>query len=245
LLDGYCADGTMANLARLVREGRSGTLRTFQPPLSPLIWTTMMTGVSPLQHRILDFTRFNPQTGAREPITSDERMEKAVWEMAADHERDVAVVAMWATHPAEPVRGFMVSDRLFTFYVREEAPQGVVYPDEEQGRVVETRKQVEREVSYEALRAYLPWLTEAGYAQLEASGNPYAHPATTLQRILVETRLHHRLAIDWIRRMEPALSIVYLQGTDSIGHVFAAFAPPQQPGITAADVERYQSVPRT
>ena len=60
MLDGYCADGTMPNLARLVREGRSGILNTFQPPLSPLIWTTMMTGTSPVQHRILDFTRFNP-----------------------------------------------------------------------------------------------------------------------------------------------------------------------------------------
>ncbi len=41
--------------------------------------------------RILDFTRFDPQTGAREPITSDEWREKAVWEMAGDHGRDVAV----------------------------------------------------------------------------------------------------------------------------------------------------------
>ena len=111
-LDGYCADGTMPNLARLAREGRSGILRTFQPPLSPLVWTTMMTGTSPLQHRILDFTRFNPASGVREPITSDERLEKAVWEMAGDQGRDVAVFGMWATHPAEPVRGLMVSERL-------------------------------------------------------------------------------------------------------------------------------------
>jgi tetratricopeptide (TPR) repeat protein len=245
LLDAYRADGTMPNLARLVREGRSGVLRSFKPHLSPLVWTTMMTGVSPLRHRILDFTRFNPRSGAREPITSDERLEKAVWEMAADHERDVAVVAMWATHPAEAVRGLMVSDRLFAFYVREQAPAGVVFPPAEHDRVVEARKQVEQEVTLAALQAYLPWLTAQELERLEAGGNPYAHPETALSRILVETRLYHRLAADWIRRKRPALSIVYLEGTDTIGHVFAALAPPRQEGIPEDAFERFQSVPRT
>ena len=60
LLDRYAADGTMPALARLNREGASGTLTTIHPPLSPLIWTTMLTGVSPLEHRILDFLRVNP-----------------------------------------------------------------------------------------------------------------------------------------------------------------------------------------
>ena len=245
LLDAYRADGTMPNLERLVREGRSGVLRSFKPYLSPLVWTTMMTGVSPLRHRILDFTRFNPETGAREPITSDERLEKAVWEMVGDHGKDVAVVAMWATHPAEAVRGLMVSDRLFAFYVREQAPPGAVFPPEEEGRVVEARHRVEHEVSLAVLQAYLPWLTADEFERLEAGGNPYAHPATTLPRILVETRLYHRLAVDWIRRKQPALSIVYVEGTDTIGHVFAAFAPPRQEGIDPLDFERYQSVPRT
>jgi Flp pilus assembly protein TadD len=245
LLDAYRADGTMPNLDRLVREGRSGVLRSFKPHLSPLVWTTMMTGVSPLRHRILDFTRFNPRTGAREPITSDERQEKAVWEMSGDQGKDVAVVGMWATHPAEPVKGFMVSDRLFAFYVRDTPSAGLVHPTSEESRVLGERKKVEAEVSLGALQAYLPWLTAPELERLKADGNPYAHPPTALERILVETRLYHRLAVDWIRRRQPALSIVYLEGTDTIGHVFAAFAPPRQDGIDPADFDRYQSVPRT
>ncbi len=57
-------------------------LSTQHPPLSPLLWTTMMTGTSPLEHEILDFTRFHPATGRKEPITSDERKVPAVWNMA-------------------------------------------------------------------------------------------------------------------------------------------------------------------
>lgn len=245
LLDVYCAAGHMPQLARLVREGRSGVLRTLRPPLSPLVWTTMLTGTSPLQHRILDFTRFDPATGQREPITSDERRSQAVWEMAGASGLDVAVLGLWATHPAEPVRGLLVSDRLFAFLRREAAPHGVVYPAEEQDRVLAARAAVDAEVSLVALQGYLPWLTPAEYERLEARENPYAHPATALRRILVETRLYHRLALDWIRRARPALAVVYFQGTDSIGHVFAAYAPPRQPEVSPADFERYNRVPET
>src|SRR5262249_35479022 len=44
LLDQYVKDGTMPTLARLVREGTSGTATTLHPPLSPLVWTSMLTG---------------------------------------------------------------------------------------------------------------------------------------------------------------------------------------------------------
>ena len=243
LLDDYVASGNMPNLARIVREGRSGVLRSIKPPLSPLVWTTMMTGVSPLQHRILDFTRYNPATGEREPITSDERLEKAVWEMVNDNGLDAAVWALWATHPAEPIRGMMVSDRLFAFLHLEEVPDGVVHPASEQPNLIAARADVERETALDALRAYLPWLTADEYAALAAGENPYAHPVTMLRRILIETRLYHRVASDWIRREHPALSVVYFQGTDSIGHVFAAYAPPRQSGIDPVSFERYSHVP--
>src|SRR5262249_38920395 len=83
LRDDYIAKGSMPNLARLVKEGTSGVLETIRPPLSPLVWTTMMTGVSPLEHGILDFAQFDPKTGAKEPITSSVRRVPAIWNMAS------------------------------------------------------------------------------------------------------------------------------------------------------------------
>src|SRR5688572_19030104 len=155
LLDAYVAKGAMPELGRLSREGRTGILHSLVPPLSPLVWTTIATGRSPLEHRILDFTRFHPTTGQREPITSDERRVKAVWEMAGDSGRDVAVFGLWATHPAEAVKGLMVSDRLFSFQRQESrAPAGAVHPPAEEARILSERAAVEAEVSHAALRAY-------------------------------------------------------------------------------------------
>src|SRR5260370_16891152 len=68
LLDQFMTDGTMPNLARLAREGDRRVLLTIHPPLSPLVWTTELTGVSPLEHRIPDFTRFNPLPPKKQPL---------------------------------------------------------------------------------------------------------------------------------------------------------------------------------
>ncbi len=108
-LDRLMAAGVMPNLQLLVHHGRRGPLLTQQPPLSPLVWTTMMTGASPLEHRILDFTRFNPITHSLEPITSDERAVPALWNMVAAKGRRAEVFGMWATYPAEP--GVLLTDR--------------------------------------------------------------------------------------------------------------------------------------
>ena len=244
LLDPYMADGLMPNLARLVAEGAGGILDTQHPPLSPLVWTTMMTGLSPLDHAILDFTRYNPMTGTKEPITSDERREPAVWNMASWAGRRVVALGLWATYPAEPVNGLLVSDRMFAFlYKEDEPPAGVVFPPEAEEGAREVLQRAEEEVGFATLREYLPWLEEAEYAGLRDTKDPYSHPVSALRRILVETRVYHELGTTAIRRDRPDLAIVYLQGTDSIGHVFAPFAAPRQPEISSEDYEHYHGVP--
>jgi Flp pilus assembly protein TadD len=244
LLDRYVEAGAMRNLARLVREGAGGVLESIHPPLSPLVWTTMMTGVSPLEHGILDFTRFNPVTGGKEPITSDERRAPAVWNMATYGKKRVAVLGLWATYPAEPVNGLMVSDRLFSFLFSEETPPpGAVYPGGREAWARGARQRAEDGVGLAEMKAYLPWLDEAEYAGLSGSADPYAHPVTALRRILVETRVYHELGTDWISRERPDLAVIYIQGTDSVGHVFASYAPPRQATVSEADYERYHRVP--
>ena len=240
LLDALVARGSMPNLAALVREGRSGVLLTEHPPLSPLLWTTMMTGLGPLEHRILDFTRFNPVTGAREPITTDERRVPAVWNMASASGKRVAVFGMWATYPAEPVSGVVVSDRVFSFQHREDrAPAGAVFPPERESWVFETLERTRREVDSDRLGSFAPCPVAADGSTLRSD----AEPVASLRRILIETLLYHRLATQWLAEAQPDLAIVYFQGTDAIGHVFAPFAPPRQDGISQEDFERYSCVP--
>lgn len=244
LLDRYIASGAMPTLASLAREGTTGTLRTLATPLSPLIWNSMMTGVGPLDHRILDFLRVNPATKRREPITSDERKVPAVWNMASYGGKRVASLGFWATWPAESVQGLLVSDRLFTFLYRESTPPpGVVQPRDREAWARAALQRAEEGVTIEDLREYLPALGADEYRQAVAATDPYSHPVSALRRILIETDVYHSLAIETLERDRPDLLMVYLQGTDTIGHVFAPYAPPRQPSISEADFARYGGVP--
>jgi len=246
LLDDYAANGTMPNLKRLVATGTGGVLETDYPPLSPLVWTTMMTGVGPLDHGILDFTRFNPYSHEKEPITSDERRTPAIWNMLTSAGKQNSVFGLWATYAAEPVHGLNVSDRLFTFLYNDvEKPAGVVWPPTRQRWSEGMLAAAERAIDAGRMRDYLPSLTDDEFAALAKSSNPYADPPAALRRILVETEIYRRLSDSYLHERGdlPDLTIVYLQGTDTIGHVFAPFAPPKQPAVSQADYDRYNSVP--
>lgn len=237
--------GAMPNLARLRAESAWGVLESEVPTLSPLLWTSMMTGLSPLEHGVLDFSRFQPGGGLREPITSDERRAPAIWNAATWAGLSTAVFGLWATHPAEPVDGVLVSDRFFGFLnlADDRPPAGFVHPPEREGWALERLRRADAEVGFERLAAYLPGLTRDEYATRSAAERPYDHPVSALRRILVETRAYDALARDWLGERMPDLTILYLQGTDSIGHTFAPYAPPRQPSVTPSDYERYAAVP--
>jgi type I phosphodiesterase/nucleotide pyrophosphatase/tetratricopeptide repeat protein len=244
LLDDYISRGVMPNLARLVTEGTSGHLKTISPPLSPLIWTTMMTGTGPLEHRVLDFVQFDPATGVKEPIASSERRTPAVWNMATLGGKRSAVFGLWATYPAESIDGLVVSDRLFTFLYKEAAPPGgVVFPPDREAWARDALARAQQAVGFDAIRAYFPWLMRDDYERVADSDDPYAQPVSALRRMLIETTVYSDLSLQWIREKHPDLTIVYFQSTDTVGHVFAPYAPPRQQGITPEDYARYSALP--
>jgi tetratricopeptide (TPR) repeat protein len=243
LLDRFIADGTMPNLRALVAEGDRRILRTEHPPLSPLVWTTMMTGVGPLDHRILDFTRFNPVSRQKEPITSDERAVPAIWNMVSARGGRVAVFGLWATYPAEQVNGTIVSDRLFSYQYDSPPPPGSVSPAADEAGALATLRTVDRSIGFEAVQAYVPAMTRAEYDAF-AAGQPFDHPETALRRILVETEVVHRLARERIAGDRPNLAVVYFQGTDAVGHLFASYFPPRLATVEEGAFERYRDVPR-
>ncbi|MFN9373860.1 MAG: alkaline phosphatase family protein, partial [Planctomycetaceae bacterium] len=71
--------GLMPNLARLIDTGVMGNMATLQPPLSPMLWTSIATGKRPYKHGVHGFTEPDPQTGFVRPSTILSRHTKAVW----------------------------------------------------------------------------------------------------------------------------------------------------------------------
>src|ERR1700751_1134200 len=55
LTERFIAEGKLPNLAKLRQQGTFRKLRTTYPAISPVAWSTFMTGVNPGKHNIYDF----------------------------------------------------------------------------------------------------------------------------------------------------------------------------------------------
>lgn len=58
----YMAEGKLPNLAKLRKEGSYARLQTTTPAISPVAWSSFMTGSEPSKHNIFDFLSRDPKT---------------------------------------------------------------------------------------------------------------------------------------------------------------------------------------
>lgn len=98
--------GKMPHMRKLVDDGLAGNLMTDRPPYSPVLWTSIATGVKFPEHGIHYFTEAavsgKPKPGGL-PYTSNSRKVPAIWNLAGEHGRTVNSVAWWVSWPAERV----------------------------------------------------------------------------------------------------------------------------------------------
>jgi predicted AlkP superfamily phosphohydrolase/phosphomutase/tetratricopeptide (TPR) repeat protein len=239
--------GELPNLARLRREGAYGKIRTNNPPLSPLLWTTVATGKSPDQHGINDFLVLDPKTSQLQPISSNFRKVKALWNIVSDAGLTSEFVAWWATWPAESIRGIMVSDRvsysLFNFIEGEKTSGGETFP-EGYFKEIQERLIGEQDITVSDLSPLVPITSD----ELAAAKRPESRRGergedleslATLIRIVASTKNYQAIALDLLHRQQPDLFAVYFQGIDEVNHRFAHLAPPRMPGIARERFDRY------
>ena len=237
ILDRLSGAGKMPNWARLVSSGWSGRITSFMPVLSPIIWTTLATGVSPERHRILDFQEVDPKTGQKVPISGLSRRVPAIWNLASAAGKKVGVVGWWASHPAEEVNGFFISDHASPILYEKLSLSGVAYPAALEAGVAQTVAR-EGQPRPEELGRFVDVLP-AEIAQALSSSQGMENPIVALSRILASTRVAQRAARDLYDRNHPDLTMVYIEGTDEVGHVFGPAAPPRLACTPEADVARY------
>jgi Tfp pilus assembly protein PilF len=241
IIDPLIAQGKLPNLKRLIDEGARAKLLTISPMLSPVIWTTVATGVEPSRHGILDFLVEDPNEGTRQPVTSAQRKTPTVWELLSRSGVDVGVTAWWASWPADPVRGYVVSDRLayqlFGFRSDLDDPQGKTWPPD---LYPEIRPLIVApdSVGWERVRPYLD-----GPRQEPDSFDADERKLLDEFRTVIaggETYLDVGLALR--EQFAPELEVVYFEGTDTVGHLFMPYRMPPLPGVDPARIESFSRI---
>ncbi len=239
LLDRLKAAGRMPHLARIEREGRTGRLTSFVPILSPVVWTSIATGVTPDIHGVLDFQEIDPKSGAAVPVSGRSRRVPAVWNAASAAGLRVGVTGWWATDPAEEVSGFFVTDHASSILFQGSTGSVAYPPSLADG--VRSVMAAESRVPDADLVPYVS-MTAAEIAAQGSRGGGLENPVVALAKIVGATRTVQRIARDLYDRERPDLTAVYFEGTDAIGHVFAADVPPKLACTPDDEFARYSGV---
>jgi len=227
--------GRLPNFARVLREGAYGPLRTHRPVLSPILWTTMATGLTPDRHGVLDFLSVD-ERGRTVPVTRMSRRAPAFWNILGARGISCGVLGWLASHPAEPVNGFVVSDR---FFVHAYGQQGGA-PDHDGGG-----KTYPPEL-YDSIRGSIvdpSTISDAGLqkafgAPVVARGEDERERAE-MRAIEADARTWTEVALALDGRLRPDVLAVYFEQIDSLMHLFADAMPPPLPGVPARKSARY------
>ena len=226
ILERLIAAGRLPTFARLRRDGASGPLRSREPLLSPLLWTTVATGRAPQDHGVLDFVEAAPD-GHAVPITSARRRVPALWNIATQFGRSSGFIGWYASFPVERVRGFEVSDRVaFHQVASAHAVDGAAYPPSLAASLPEFGSPP---VDLAAVRRRF----------VSSTGGPHSDDGERrlgqLARMYGTTEHYRRLALRLQRTYRPELLGLYFEIVDACGHLFMEDAPPRRAQVSDED----------
>ena len=135
--------GQMPALEKLINKGAMGNLATLDPPLSPILWTSIGTGKTADKHGILNFVEPNSSTGDIQPVSVTSRKVKAVWNLLTQQGFKTHLVGWWPSHPAEPINGVCVSNNYQRAVGKIDEPwplaPGTIHPKELENTFAELR----------------------------------------------------------------------------------------------------------
>ncbi len=109
ILDRLIASGDMPTLAAMMRDGAHGVLRSSIPPITPVAWTSFLTGKRPGKHGVYDFRIYDP-SGYRDAfVTSRAIHDATLGELLTAAGRRVAIVNLPMMYPPPANVGTVVS----------------------------------------------------------------------------------------------------------------------------------------
>ncbi len=226
--------GKMPSLARLMNGGAWGNLATLDPPISPMLWTSIATGKRPYKHGIHGFTELAPDGENVRPVRVTSRKCKAVWNILNDNGYKTNVIGWWPSHPAEKLDGVCVSNffAVIPDEKKEDWPlfEGAVFPENRAEELAELRLHP-KELTAEIMHNFFP-----NAIGLNSDTDPVLRSA---MRILAHATSVHAPATHILETTDWDFTAVYFDALDHFSHLGMKYHPPQLKGISDRDFKNY------
>lgn len=226
-------DGRLPVLAGIIDEGICGELSVTKPTLSPIIWTSIATGVVSERHGIRGFLHPKARGEQARIYTSADRRVKAFWNILSEAGKRVHTIGWWLTYPAEPVNGVMVAQvNTATPKLRQRGlgiwKGSLVDDDSMTGQVYPPERQRETLAAVPAVEAQLPELIARIFGDV-------GRLSPGLQALFDQSTwafradaIYHRVALELLKT-DPDFDLfaIYFGGADVVGHRFWRFMHPE------------------
>ncbi len=227
----------MPTLDQFINEGVMGNLATLQPILSPMLWNSVATGKYADKHGIHGFVEPNPNGEGIRPFSSTSRKVKALWNMFTQQEMRSNVVGWWASHPAEPIDGTIVTN---SFNGTKFHPQkgwqwapGTFHPAEK-GAFLSQFRVLPHELTHEHILPFIP----AG-DRIDQEKDQFLQ---SFGKVLSDCASTHAVATAIMEEEPWDFTAVYYDTIDHLSHAFMQFHPPQMPAAPDEQFEIYHEV---
>jgi predicted AlkP superfamily phosphohydrolase/phosphomutase/tetratricopeptide (TPR) repeat protein len=230
-------EGLMPTLDAFINRGVIGNLATLQPVLSPMLWNSVATGKFADKHGIHGFIEPDPVNGGARPYTSTSRKCKALWNILSQSGLRSNVIGWWASHPAEPINGTVVTNAFGGVKFDPEngwtVPKGTIHP-KEKGPELARFKVFPNELTEAHV---LPFVPDA--AKIDQKNDKRL---SSFAKILSDNASIHAVATALMESEPWDFTAVYYDGIDHFSHAFMAYHPPKLEWIKDEDFALFKDV---
>ena len=230
-------EGLMPTLDAFINRGVMGNLATLQPILSPMLWNSVATGKFADKHGIHGFIESDPVNGGVRPYTSTSRKCKALWNILTQSGLRSNVIGWWASHPAEPINGNVITNAFGGVRFDPEKgwtfPKGAIHPPEK-GPELARFKVFPNELTEAHI---LPFIPEA--AKIDQKKDKRL---SSFAKVLSDNASVHAVATALMETEPWDFTAVYYDGIDHFSHAFMAYHPPKLEWIKEEDFALFKDV---
>ncbi len=229
--------GQMPAIKSIIENGVMGNISTLEPAYSPMLWTTIATGMYPDKHGILGFSEPTPDHSSIRPVSNSSRKVKALWNILTQNGYKTHVVNWWPSYPAEPVNGIYVSNmypKIKSFKVDDrKLPDDAVYPPELQNLFAHFIVHP-LELTLQHLQPFMP---EADFTRIKIDKK-----IEVITKQIAEAASIHAAATLALDQEEWDFAAIYWDTIDHFCHGFMNFSPPQMKGVKDEEFKLYKHV---
>lgn len=236
-IDPLLEAGLMPTLDGLINRGVMGNLATLEPVLSPMLWNSVATGKLPAKHGIHGFVEPDPVNGGMRPYASTSRKVKAVWNILTQSGLKSNIIGWWASHPAEPIDGCIVTSHFNSTRFSPGAGfltmPGTIHPQEKSDFLAQFRV-FPHELTHEHVMPFIPHAD-----RLDQENDPLVQG---FGRILSSCASTHAVATAVMETEPWDFMAIYYDAIDHFCHGFMQFHPPRMEHVPEERFELYKDV---